>query len=318
MSADDIDRSKPPASWEHLAIKSGYTFYGRDKSKRATVLLRCHTCSELMSVHTHVLRTARAECTSCWLNALSSEAESAGLTLIGPDLTDSHRAHYLGVCGHTLNRQRGFIQRVGRGEVSLRCTDCLRERYAEMAENQGWSLLGKAINGKPNYRLFRHTCGFEQDVAICNLQSGRFTCNACAGNWASDPSAVYLFQFDFLDERTRLLKVGMSRNPASRLRHQLGLKDEVRAQILRVVTVASGKKALKAEKRLHGILRAVCPEFVVPNYELNWISVVSEIYRIEALPLISELLSDLEETLRSEQNPLPPKTNCASSRGLMQ
>lgn len=144
LHADDINQQPPQRSWQQLAKKNGYSFFGRDNNNRGTVFLRCQTCLEIMAVHTHVLRTAQPECTSCWLKALSSEAEEAGLKLIQPDRDDSHRAIYLANCGHTLNRQRGFVQRVGRGEVSLKCRDCLHDEYAELASVQGWELQGAA------------------------------------------------------------------------------------------------------------------------------------------------------------------------------
>ena len=71
---------------------------------------------------------------------------------------------------------------------------------------------------------------------------------------------------------------------------------DIQAQILQEISMESGSAALRAEKRLHGLLRAELPHCVVPPSELKWIGVVSEVYRIEALPRIQALLAELPQT----------------------
>ncbi|MEY8880335.1 hypothetical protein AB9K37_03060 [Donghicola sp. XS_ASV15] len=192
-----------------------------------------------------------------------------------------------------MSRQRGRIQQIASGRAALRCEICLEKRYAEEARAQGWTLLGKASNGRLGYRQYRHDCGHQQDISVGNMLSGRFSCNSCSPNWSAEPSFVYLDLFELPDGRGEYLKVGMSRRPLSRLRHQFALTDGIRAKVLEKVGLKTGATALREEKRMHKVMRTEHPEWVVCATELDWIGVSSEIYRIDALPRIRALLADL-------------------------
>ncbi|OCX63171.1 hypothetical protein BFP70_13285 [Thioclava sp. SK-1] len=226
---------------------------------------------------------------------MAREAAAAGLEFVERHPTDSHRGIYRAPCGHLLDRQRGFIQRVVLGEVDVRCSECFEGSVAALAHDQGWELVGLSGQGNPEYRKLRHQCGHEQDIAIGNLRTQRFTCNGCGGSWAAEPSFLYLCQFDLPGSQGSFVKLGMSRNPTSRLRYQLGITADIQARILQEISMESGSAALRTEKRLHGVLRAELPHCVVPPSELNWIGVVSEVYRIEALPRIQALLAELSQ-----------------------
>lgn len=289
----EIDQRSPQESWHQLARERGYTYFGRDPRKRGNVYLRCSACTNLMYVHTHVLRTAQPECTACWLSDMAREAAAAGLEFVERHPTDSHRGIYRARCGHLLDRQRGFIQRVGLGEVDVRCSECFEGSIAAIACDQGWELVGLSEQGNSEYRKFRHQCGHEQDIAIGNLRTQRFACNGCGGSWAAEASFLYVCRFDLPKSRGSFVKLGMSKNPTSRLRYQMGIAGDIHAQILQEISMESGSTALRAEKRLHALLKAELPQCVVPASELNWIGVRSEVYRIEALPRIEALLSEL-------------------------
>ena len=83
------------------------------------------------------------------------------------------------------------------------------------------------------------------------------------------------------------VKLGYSRNPESRLRYQLGLREDVEAELIDEVPVPSGQVALRMERALHRQLKAEHPEKVIPRDELAaWINVTSEVYTAEAEPII--------------------------------
>ncbi len=288
-----INRRTPKASWLRLATRKGYRFYGRSPTNRTQVYLRCTSCSEIMSVHSHVLRTAYPECTSCYLKALANEAADAGLELVKPCPDDSHRAIYRAPCGHEISRQRGRIQKIAAGGAAFRCEICLEERYKQVANAQGWALAGAASSGRPGYRSYRHDCGHKQDVSVGNMLTGRFSCNGCSSNWTADPSFIYLDFFELPHGGGQFVKIGMSRRPLSRLLHQFDLAEGVHAEVLAKVPMETGVAALREEKRMHKFLRTHHPAWVVGSVELDWIRVSSEIYRIEALPTIRELFAEL-------------------------
>ena len=133
----DIDQRTPKETWRKFANQKGYSYFGRNPDDGSQVYLRCNSCDGLMSVHTHVLRTAQPECTLCYLIKLAKEASAAGLQLIRPCPQDSHRAIYRAPCGHEVSRQRGRIQKIASGKAALRCEICLEERYSREAQEQG-------------------------------------------------------------------------------------------------------------------------------------------------------------------------------------
>ncbi|MCY4480355.1 MAG: hypothetical protein OXB97_10705, partial [Rhodospirillales bacterium] len=151
-----------------------------------------------------------------------------------------------------------------------------------------------------NYRMYAHEdgCGETQRIARANMQTGRFGCEVCGDVWSADPSALYLMRFCPPDRRP-VLKVGMSRDPESRMRHQLGLPGHVEARILRIVPMETGRAALIAEKRLHGELRRQYPEAVVPPEEFtDYLKVVSEIYDVSLEAVILKMLDRVEAAAR--------------------
>ncbi|PRY82922.1 GIY-YIG nuclease family protein [Donghicola tyrosinivorans] len=289
-----IDHRLAKPSWHSLASQHGYRYFGRDPKIRAQVYLRCLSCDGVMAVHTHVLRTARPECTSCYLRAMAREATAAGLEFLRPCPHDSHRGIYRASCGHEVSRQRVFVQKIGAGKVALRCETCLENRNAAEARKHGWILLGAPSNGDPNYRRYlHHGCSHQQDITVSNMLSGRFACHSCSEGWLSDTSYIYLDYFELPDGAGEFVKVGMSRRPEARLRHQFDLADGVHAEVLEKIRFDTGAEALRAEKQIHKTLRDAHPEWVVSAEELDWIGVTSEIYRIEALPRIRKLFADL-------------------------
>ncbi|PVA08539.1 hypothetical protein DC366_18685, partial [Pelagivirga sediminicola] len=91
------------------------------------------------------------------------------------------------------------------------------------------------------------------------------------------------------------VKAGFSKNPDSRMRHQLGLREDVEAEILDEVPTPSGQVAIRLEKNLHAQLRAAHPDKVVPREMLRpWIKVTSEIYTADAVPIIRRMLDEIE------------------------
>jgi len=236
-------------------------------------------------------------CKSCQFERRQAEAQSVGLVYLGRDPDDPHYGRYrVTECGHEVRRQFELVQRVADGTTGLRCEVCHRAREEAEARTRGWRLVGPDPDGEPNYRLYAHAggCGATQRIARANMQTGRFSCETCGDVWSAEPSALYLMSFAAPDRRP-VLKVGMSRDPESRMRYQLGVPCHVEARILRTVPMATARAALIEEKRLHGELRRQYPEAVVPPEEFaDYLRVVSEIYDVSLEAVILEMLDRIE------------------------
>lgn len=264
--------------WQATADRKGFTIKAR-VTDRYHLSLECQSCGALNQQRIYTLMTAMPLCQACLEGRWMAEARSAGIQWLGRDPKRRHYGRYRLNCGHDASRQFALIQRVARGETDLRCEICLRARETETARQLGWTLLGPAPSGRAGYRQYRHErCGHIQEIACTNIQTRRFGCGSCDPGWCAAPSWIYLLGLDLPDGR-RWVKVGISRDPESRSRHQLGLADGVICTVLTQVRRSSGQVALRAEKALHHALRRAYSEAVISRPELApWVNVVSEIY----------------------------------------
>ena len=285
-----------PETWVRAAAEKGYRIVAR-VIDRYHVALECQICRELNLARAFTLLRCKPECKGCQFERRQEEAQSVGLVYLGRDPDDPHYGRYhVTECGHEIRRQFELIERVVDGTTGVRCKVCHRAREEEEARARGWRLVSPDPDGEPNYRLYAHEdgCGETQRIARVNMQTGRFACETCGDVWSAEPSAVYLMRFSPPDRRP-VVKLGMSRDPDSRMRYQLGLPGHVEASILRIVPMETGRAALIEEKRLHGELRRQYPEAVVPPEEFqDYLRVVSEIYDISLEAAILEMLDRVE------------------------
>ena len=298
-----IHDAAPPETWVRAANEKGYRVVAR-VIDRYHVALECLTCGELNLAKAFTLRKCWPVCKGCQFGERQEEAQSVGLVYLGRDADDPHYGRYrVAECGHEVRRQFELIKRVVDGTTGLRCEVCHRAREEAEARARGWRLVGPDPDGDPNYRTYAHAdgCGETQRIARANMQTGRFACETCGDVWSAEPSALYLMRFCPPDRRP-VLKVGMSRDPDSRMRYQLGLPGHVEARILRIVPMATGRAALVEEKRLHGQLHRQYPEAVVPPEEFtDYLKVVSEIYDVSLEAVILKMLDRVEAAARQPE-----------------
>ena len=277
--------------WQKIAGDKGFDIIARIRD-RYHLGLRHHACGRDMIAKLYTLRTAAPLCPHCLNDRRRELCDGAGVTFIAPA-----RPHYLRIrlpCGHEAERQQAFLERVKAGQTEIRCGSCLEARLKAEAEEHGWTLLGPDPNGVRSHRLYRHVCGHVQRVAMANMQTGRFTCHGCAGAWTTDPSHIYLMRFILRSGRIAV-KVGFSRNPWSRLRHQLVTDRDQDAALIRVVAVPTGHQALRHEKRLHMTLRTLFPGAELDRAEFaSEVRVLSELYCGSIEPEVNALLDDIE------------------------
>jgi hypothetical protein len=101
-----------------------------------------------------------------------------------------------------------------------------------------------------------------------------------------------------LENGRKLVKLGFSRDPESRLRHQLQRDPEMPCAILHAVAVPTGQEAIVIEKRLHAQLRLGFSDCGVdPEVYRGKIRVKSEIYDARLTHTILNYLGEVEDAL---------------------
>ncbi|RJL15844.1 GIY-YIG nuclease family protein [Paracoccus siganidrum] len=277
--------------WQEAAHAKGFNITGRIRD-RYHLALRCRSCGHVHASRIFNLMSAEPQCPACMLQRLERDAESAGLVHLQRDPEHRHYSFYRAACGHEVRRQHEMVKRILAGKVALRCETCHAATEASEARKRGWMLLGPDPEGDPSYRLYAHAagCGALQRIARANMQTGRFECSCCGQGWAAAHSYLYAMRFTLANGR-ELVKLGYSRDPESRLLHQLRIDRAMPCEILRTVEMASGHQAIRTEKALHARLRAAHPEAVVdPASYRGQIRVRSEIYDATLTPLILSML----------------------------
>ncbi|WP_324753175.1 GIY-YIG nuclease family protein [Roseovarius sp. Pro17] len=302
----DVDESewteqkrRIPAAWHTIAERKGYRIDRRVRDKDH-VALECHSCGAHTAHKVFTLRSARPACGGCREAQMRGNAAKAGFILVARDEEDRHYATYRLPCGHEARLQLGRLQLLATegpapDHDGFHCETCHQERLQQTAAKWGWRVVGPDLDGSANYRQLAHeACGFDQRVAIANLETGRFGCGGCGESWMTAESWVYLMRFG-VPGLGGFIKLGYSRNPQSRLRYQLRLRSDVEAELIDEVPMPSGHVALRLEKALHRQLKADHADKVIPRAELTgWINVTSEIYAAEAEPVIRRMLDAIE------------------------
>lgn len=282
------------AYWQATANAKGFDIIKRILD-RYHLALRCHACGHHHASRIYTLMSARPQCPSCLLKRLERDARAAGLTHLRRDPAHRHYSIYRASCGHMVRRQHEMVKRIATGSTNLRCETCHAATETQEARRRGWMLIGPDPDDDPNYRLYTHAdgCGALQRIARVNMQTGRFECAYCGQGWTASRSYLYAMAFTLATGR-KLVKLGYSRDPTSRLLHQLRMDRDMPCEILRVVPMATGRQAIRTEKSLHSLLRETHPDAVVdPTSYRGRIRVRSEIYDATLTPLILRMLDSI-------------------------
>lgn len=296
-----VDYSGPiKARWRVLADQKGFRIDRRVRD-RLHLVLECEVCAAHTAHKRYTVTDAQPRCMGCQEAVRQDQARMVGVELLDRD-EDNHKYNlYRLSCGHESLLQTGHVEKVLKqgsapGRTGFHCPICATQKLQATAAEAGWRLVGPDPEDKANYRLFAHErCGHQQRVATANLKTARFDCGSCGESWAAAPSGLYLMRFR-VPGQGRFVKLGYSRNPVSRLRYQLGLPSEVEAELLDVIDMASGQRALQTEKSLHRQLKSEHPDKVISPEQLKgWINVTSEVYAAELAPVIRRMFDRLED-----------------------
>lgn len=287
-----------PATWHDLAREKGFKVFSRIRD-RYHVALECTACGGLTAHKVFTLRNAQPRCGACAEADLSEAAEAAGLVFLRRDNLHRHYSLYQAGCGHVVRRQREFVERVAARRTDVRCERCLRAREQDEASRQGWTRLRRDPQGNPNYRVYQHRCGHVQRVARVNLAWGQVKCAACGDAWNARNSFIYLLRIEVSQMGLHILKLGFSRTPVKRHRHQLGLPRSAKVELVRVLPMATGHEACAQESSAHATLRRQHPDIVVPpEVYAGVLNVQSEVYQAWAFDLIMGLLDQIKAQQR--------------------
>lgn len=283
-----------PEEWKAIAQGKGFRIHHRIRD-RYHLALECVICGSLTAQKVFTLRSAQPRCGGCAEAEQVAQARTAGLTFLRRDRKDRHYALYRAKCGHVVKRQFEFVGRLAAGLTDVQCGRCLIELEKDEARKQGWQRLRRDRAGNPNYRQYRHHCGQVQRIARANLQWGQCDCARCGKTWAAKPSFIYLLGLEFTDGAPRLIKLGYSKHPIKRWRHQLKLPKSAKVEVIRVVSMPTGHEACGAELAAHAALLLRHPELAVPHeVYADVLNVSSEIYWPFAEGVIHTLLDEIE------------------------
>lgn len=257
-----VHQASAPEAWCQMARAKGFELIARLED-RYHLALRCDVCGAVNKVKAFTLRTAQPQCRACTHGNWEKDAATAGATFLHRDEQDRHYAIYRLACGHEVRRQFELMGRAATGAIAVRCETCHAAKEAAEAQIRGWTLVAPDPEGDANYRLYAHdACGHEQRMARANVQSGRFSCGKCGEDWPAAPSYLYAMHFTLPDGQ-RLVKLGFSRNPESRMNYQLRRSPDVDCSLLIKVPMPSGQAAMRLEKAMHKEIRKENPEAIV-------------------------------------------------------
>lgn len=287
-----------PATWHDFARAKGFRVHARVRD-RFHVALECAACGGLTAHKAYTLRTAQPRCGACAEADLSDAARAAGLNFLRRDGRHHKYGLYRAACGHVVRRQFEFVERVAAKRIDLRCERCLRARERDEASRQGWTRLSRDPKGNPGYRVYQHSCGHVQRVARVNMSWGQVKCARCGSAWNARHSFIYLLRIDVPQMGLHFLKLGFSKTPVKRHRHQLGLPRSARVELVRVLPMATGHDACAQESAAHATLRRHHLDVVVPpEVYAGVLNVKSEIYEAWGFDLIMGLLDQIEADKR--------------------
>lgn len=287
-----------PEPWKTVAQEKGFRIHSRVRD-RLHVALECRICGSLTAQRVYTLRTARPRCGGCAEAALTAKARAAGLVFLRRHRRNHHYALYRAACGHVVRRQFEFVERLAAGQTDLRCERCLIASEKAEARRHYWERLRRDPTGNPNYRLYRHACGHVQRIARANMSWGQCQCSNCGGSWNARPSHIYLLRIEIPVRDLHLLKLGFSKHPVKRFRHQLGLPNAARVELIRTLPMATGHIACALESAAHAKLRRNLPDAVLPAHAYaGVVNTRSEVYALAAFAEIMRLMDEIEAAHR--------------------
>jgi hypothetical protein len=230
------------------------------------------------------IRRGAAVCRACHDAKLNSEADKAGLKLVGESsLGCLYRQYLIKACGHIRDFRLDSVR-----AKNIRCVYCFEEKLSREASLLGLRIVGNSCQGS-NYRTYLLPCGHKGDFKtghIRDLQTP--TCERCGfGHYAKLGAIIYLVRLHHPIFGTAY-KVGGASKLEIRKRSG-GLFTDVACEVLGVWGRIDMAKigVVRIEKKMHRGLKHLRH----PNAKSYLSSGHTEIYRLDSLGLLINAIS---------------------------
>jgi len=130
-------------------------------------------CGHERELTTGAVKRGHIRCQVCYINRLSDEAASEGLSIIGAASKATDRLYRFQACGHERELSPAAV-RLGH----VRCKVCLDREIAETAARAGLEVIGPGRDA--NYRMYRFiACGHQREIAPGAVRRGTAFCRDC-------------------------------------------------------------------------------------------------------------------------------------------
>jgi hypothetical protein len=140
---------------------------GKDRRYRLYAL----PCGHRQEVGLGNMRVGNFNCHDCLTKKHMKEAEAHGCKLLGAGRSSNYRIYRLS-CGHEQEVDAGMMRK-----GVFKCRPCLDQRLVAEAKAQSCKLLRDGT--RKASRIYRLSCGHEQEISLQSMRNGGFKCGQC-------------------------------------------------------------------------------------------------------------------------------------------
>lgn len=242
------------------------------------------SCGHKQDVRLDQVANGQIKCNTCFNARLTSEAASAGFTLLNVYASKPHCSLYeCNVCGQSAEFARSNMR-----VSSIRCSKCLYNSRVDVANSAGVEFIGVSTTRKKHYR-FLLPCGHEKEHTINYVKQKHIPCAVCGDTSWVHSSFVYLLMITDINGFS-WLKIGHTRNVHSRIK-QYGLAKGTEVGVLSTVECDTRTTAIKLEKEIikKFAYHKLCDSLMM-GYHTK--SGHSECFNTECLPAVMEVFNN--------------------------
>lgn len=225
----------------------------------------------------------KIKCQECAEEQLKKEALDIGYSIIDKGNKGGYRI-YKAPCGHTALLSARYIR-----NKQVKCWQCMEDGYDNRAKDVGATRVASNETCKPNERTLLLRCGCTKNIRVDVLMLGYITCPVHNEYYYNQPSSVYLVKIT--REDLSWLKLGYAKVVDKRVKNY-GLDDTCSIEIIKVLTVNTGKRAFEIERSIHSVFNSkrLDPEIMKSYHEKSGFT---ECYPIDMLDDLSEVMTSI-------------------------
>lgn len=219
------------------ALNNGWVWsFQEDGNYSRYTHIACGQQSVLQHVH---MRAGVCNCKPCKIQTWKQECKDEGFEWLSQK-DKSYSVYKCVECGvDRILAMSAF--RTG----NVKCLNCYETRLKLAAEDFNWTFIERTTEGRS---VFRHFCGYEQEVKHRAIRYKTARCLGCEDSWLLTPCKIYLVIISTKD--TAFVKLGMSSSPEDRY-YNYGIKDLLEIKTVLTKDFQTGAICAKVEKGLH-------------------------------------------------------------------